>query len=458
VSRAGPLPEPTEPRRARRGSFAWSLLSGLALATAAIVTGAQSSPAEYERPPINYSHTKPADAVARLLKRIAAGEITWAGTDQAILRTLLHELGVPVESQLVVFSKTSLQAGLIEPGHPRALYFSDSVYVGWVPGGLIEVAAVDAELGPVFYGFDPQDARDARRTLVRETSCLRCHGGTFVRDIPGLFARSLITTVKGEPLLRQGSEVVDDETPFEQRWGGWYVTGYTGKPSHRGNAFGLERGDHIEFNPSDQRPMELSKYFDPSEYLTNTSDVVALLVFQHQLAMHNSLTRAAQRFRRMLDEQRSQQTAAHEPVTDEPASDREKNVLANAAEDVLDHLLFRNAAALPTGINGTDAFRRAFANDARRSREGDALKDLSLQGRLFANRCSFLIYSDAFTALPAALKARVFDGLDAALHANDPGGRYAYLEPAEKRRILEVLSETLPDAQPRFQLTAQPGP
>jgi hypothetical protein len=171
--------------------------------------------------------------------------------------------------------------------------------------------------------------------------------------------------------------------------------------------------------------MELSGACDTSKYLTPTSDVVAHLVFEHQLAMHNSLTRAAQRYRRGLDD---------------------------SASDVVDHLLFRNAAALPEGLVGTEGFRRAFAAGARRSARGDALKDLSLHGRLFANRCSFLIYSDSFSALPMPLKQRIFSTLNAALHDDDPHGRYAYLEKAEKRRILEVLRDTLPDARTHFEL------
>lgn len=439
----------TVPRLSRRGGCSLALLLGVAAAFVPAAMGAQTLP-DYELPPINYSHTKPQDAVARLLQRIAAGEVVLTGSDDETLRAVLRALAVPIESQLVVFSKTSLQAGLIHPGNPRALYFSDSVYVGFVPGGLIEVASVDPELGPVFYAFDPQDARDRRRTFVRETSCLRCHGGTFSRDIPGLIERSVLATAQGEPLPEQGTGLVDDETPFERRWGGWYVTGYTGKEPHRGNAFGAARGDQLDFTPSDRRPLELSDYFDTAKYLAATSDVVALLVFQHQLAMHNSLTRAAQRCRRILDRQHARQQSASEPVTDEPADEEGKGVFASATEDVVDHLLFRNAAALPDGIDGAAAFRRAFAAGARRSANGDALKDLSLHGRLFANRCSFLIYSESFNALPAPLKDRVYARLHAALQDDDPNGRYAYLEKAERRRILEVLNETLPDARRHF--------
>ena len=185
-------------------------------------TGAQAQGVpDYERPPINYSATTPHDAVAELGQRIAAGQLQLSGTARHMLRTLLRELNVPVESQIMVFSKTSLQRNRINPKRPRGLYFSDSAYVGWVPGGLFEVTTIDPQLGPVFYSFDPQAARSGSAAFVRDSDCLRCHGGTFVRGIPAVFVRSVFPGVTGEPLYRHGSEVVDDQTPFEKRWGGW---------------------------------------------------------------------------------------------------------------------------------------------------------------------------------------------------------------------------------------------
>lgn len=435
---------------ARRPHRAAAWFAGAALAVG--VTGMRAAaPPDYERAPIHYSRSAPQDAVARLLARLDRGEIVLRGSDHEILRAVLRELKIPIESQLLVFSRTSLQGGLIRPDTPRALYFSDSAYAGWIPGGLIEVAAIDAALGPVFYAFDPQDARDARRTFVRETSCLRCHGGAATRGIPGLVAHSLFTAQDGEPVGRGRRALVDDATPFAERWGGWYVTGYTGGVPHRGNAFARERDDNVAFTPSDLRPADLTATFDTSRYLAATSDVVAHLVFEHQLAMHNSLTRAAHRTRLILDRQQTLQKSASAPVTAGPVDENAQSVFATAAEDVLDHLLFRDAAPLPEGVRGGDAFRRAFATDAPRSASGDTLKDLSLQGRLFANRCSFLIHSESFAALPASLKDRILDRLSAVLHGTDPSDRYAYLEKEEKRRILAVLNATHPEARRHFQ-------
>lgn len=423
---------------------------GLAIASA-MPAGvfAQGSP-DYEQPPVAYSATAPADALAALQGRIVSGELPFAGGEKEALQTLLAALGVPVESQMLVFSRTSLQRGRIRPERPRALYFSDSVYVGWVPGGLMEVAAVDPQLGPVFYSLEAGEMKTVPPKIVRDTDCLRCHGGTFVRDIPGVFARSVFPDAGGDPLLRHGTMLVDDETPFAQRWGGWYVTGYRGREPHRGNAFAREQGDQLVFTPAGARPDELSAFFETASYLRPTSDVVALLVFEHQMAVQNSLTKAAFAARRMTAYQHGLQATFKEPVSDEPAYDSVKSVFASAVQEVVDRLLFRGAAPLPEGIVAGGEFEKMFARAAPRSQGGHSLKDLRLRDQLFAQRCSHLIYSESFRALPETLRGRILDRLHAALVSRDPQDRYAYLPAAEKARILEILTETHPDARARW--------
>ncbi len=420
----------------------------LSLATAAAVH-AQGVP-DFEKPPISYSETTPDDAVTALQRRLAAGEFALAGSDHEVLRRLLTELQVPVASQVVVFSKTSLQRGRIRPDHPRVIYFSDTAYVGWVPGGLVELTVIDARLGPVFYALDLREARRGAPTFTRESDCLSCHGGAFVRDVPGLFVRSVIPAETGEPLLRHGTQIVDDQTPFAERWGGWYVTGYRGTAPHRGNAFAREEADRLVFEPNDKRPDELSAFFDTSEYLAATSDVVALLVLEHQTMMHNAITRAAFAARRMIAYQRGLQQHFKEPETDEPAYDSVKSVIASAAQDVVDRLLFHQEAELPEGVVGNAAFRAAFSKSAVRTSDGRSLRDLSLSGRIFAHRCSYLIYSESFAALPSPLKMKIFARLKAALDSRDPKDRYAYLPAEEKERIRAILLETLPEAREQW--------
>lgn len=394
----------------------------------------------YEQPPVNYSSTQPRDAVAQLQARVVAGELTWAGNGREIVQQLLRELHVPAESQLLVFSKTSFQRHSISPKHPRALYFSDTAYVGWVPGGLIEVATIDPQLGPVFYSFDPNAMKPG---FVRDSACLTCHGGVFVRGIPAVFVRSIFTDEAGEPLFRFGSEVVDARTPFINRWGGWYVTGKHGSALHRGNVSARDARGRLDVNfKRGANQTELSSRFASKQYLADGSDIVALLVFEHQTGMQNTLTRAMLDCRRMLAYQRNLQMELKEAVTEEPAYDSVKHVFEGAAQDIVDDLLFKGEAKLPAGLEGNIKFQKVFCASAPRSALGRSLKDLQLTDHLFRYRCSYLIYSEMFQALPGELKRRVFVKLIRALQPKDADPQYSYLGDEERQAISTILLET----------------
>ena len=397
----------------------------------------------YEQPPISYSATQPRDAVARLQARVAAGELKFTGTGKEFVQCLLRELHIPVESQTLVFSKTSFQRQSIRPDRPRALYFSDTAYVGWVPYGLIEITTIDPQLGPIFYSLDPNAATPL---FVRDSECLSCHGGTFVRGIPGVFVRSVFTDDKGEPLLRYGSEMVDFRTPFTNRWAGWYVTGRHGTALHRGNVLARDEKDKllVDLKPG-ANITNLSGFFDAKFYLTQTSDIVALLVLEHQTAMQNTLTRASLDCRRMLAYQKNLQRDLKEPVTEELTYDSVKRVFDSTARDVVNDLLFKGEATLPQGLAGSEAYQNSFRASAPRASDESSLKDFYLQGHLFQNRCSYLIYSECFLTLPEALKQRVYDRLVHALHPANPDPQYAYLDAAERARISNILKQTHPE-------------
>jgi hypothetical protein len=300
--------------------------------------------------------------------------------------------------------------------------------VGWVPGGLIEVTAVDPRLGPIFYSVKP--AVGGGRSLARDAGCILCHGYFYARDIPGVIGLTIFPDREGEPIPRSDFDVVSDTTRFEKRWGGWYVTGYTGKQNHRGNTTGSGAGKEMAFTPSEKRPVELSEFFDTSRYPAATSEMAALLVFEHQMAVQNAITRLQQ------DIQLSLPTSEYA---------------------LADLLLFRRSIKLPEGVAKSPAFEKAFAAGAKRSAAGDSLKDLALEGQLFRNRCSYLIYSDAFLALPQAMQARIFAVIYAALHDLDPDQRYSHLERDEKKRIFEILMETHPTARRHFERLAATG-
>ena len=426
------------------------------IVSAALAASAQEAE-QYEQPPFHYSTATPRDGADALRKELAEGRLKLGESEKETVRALLRRLDVPEESQLLVFSRTSFQRDRISPRHPRALYFNDNNYVGWVPGGLVEITTMDPILGPMFYSLDPSAARtNGTRALVRDADCLRCHGGTFVRGIPGVFARSVFPDAKGEPITRFGFEVVDFRTPFTNRWGGWYVTGLHGSALHRGNILcdGDSEQSKIDFSKGANRT-SLSEFFEGGSYLRGDSDVVALLVFEQQLAVQNTLTRASLDSRRMLEYQKNLQIAFKTPVTDEPAYDSVKSVFDHTAQDVADALLFKDEAELPVGLQGSAGFQKAFLQQARKTSTGDSLKELDLRGHIFRNRCSYLIYSDMFKELPHALRTRIYTRLAQALRDKDPDPRYSYIGQEERKRIRNILSVTQPALFSEMQLAAE---
>jgi hypothetical protein len=418
----------------------------LALTSLAAAALAQSD--DYEQPPIRYSDTAANDAITRLQARLEARELAFTGSEREVLRAVLRELHIPESSQLLVFSKTSVQRVRISPQNPRAIYFNDECYVGWVPGGLIEVAAIDPQLGPIFYTFDPLERGEQQpQRFRRDPSCLSCHAANFTRDIPGVFARSVFAEASGSPIFSAGSTVVDHTTPFAERWGGWFVTGRHGAGRHRGNSFAREQDGEILLNVEKGANLEsLAGFFDTATYPVPTSDLGALLVFEHQLAFHQALTRANHDCRRMLAYQRGLQESFKEPLTDEPAYDSVKSVFAHSTEAVLDVLLFKDEATLPDGgISGSAAFRRDYETAGPATKSGASLRGLDFQTRIARLRCSPLIYSAHFRGLPKPLLDRVLARLGTLLTAPEPEPRYAYLPREERQAIAAILRETAPE-------------
>jgi hypothetical protein len=429
------------------GVFA-AILFGLA------IFPARAEEEAFERRPISYSIAAPHDSVATLKLKLAADEIRLEGDEKSVVRHLLSALGIPESSQLLVFSKTSFQKDRISPARPRAIYFGDEVYVGWCPGGLVEVASVDPVLGPVFYSFDPRSGPGAHR-FERDPDCLRCHGGTFVRDIPGLLARSLFCDANGQPLLVLGTDLVDDSTPIEKRWGGWYVTALKAGPQHRGNLMlAAEQEPSSAQLSAGANLASLDKLVDTSPYLVPSSDVTALLVFEHQVSVQNALTRANQQCLRMMNYQTNLQAELKEAVTTEPTYESVKHSFSEAAQQVCDALLFKDAAALPpTGIAGVGTFVRDFENSGRVAVDHPALKSLDLHSRLFRYRCSYLIQSSSFDNLQPTLRRRVLQRLWRVLSEPTPDSRYEYLEPEERRAIRDLIASNVHHLPPSWQVT-----
>ena len=409
----------------------------IALAVFLIAAGGAGVLAQYtsaaEHSAIAYSKSAPTDAVARLQASIERGETTLAFDDEhGYLPALLRALDVPVSSQSLVFSRTSLQVDRIAPWSPRALYFNDHVYLGWVQGGpIMEIASVDPKLGAVFYTV-AQTAGD-KPVITRETrTCLQCHdSASSTGGVPGFIMRSTIADRHGYP-VRSELGITTDQTPLADRWGGWYVTGTVPSP-HLGNAkapaLAGEMGNVQNYLARTKLATsgsvtDLSKEFDTDPYLAKSSDAVALLVLAHQTYVHNLITAAGYQ-------------ALSWP--------EDKVRIEGSAERLVNALLFAGQADLPGPISGSSSFAAEFAKHAVRDRRGRSLRDLQLNGRLFKYPLSYLIYYYSLDALPSPVKEHVYRRLHEVLDGRDTNPRYAHLSPDDRTAIREILEETKPD-------------
>ena len=390
----------------------------------------RATPSELrDHPQIKYSTTPPQDAVAHLNQELAAGTRKLSRTEKhGYLESVLAALNVPAESQVLVFSKTSFQAPRINPQNPRALYFNDTVSVGWVRGGeVLELAAQDPRQGTMFYTLE-QSGDDPPR-FVRNAACIACHTGETTLDIPGLFAGSNYIDEKGNTVYSPIFST-DQRTPFDMRWGGWYVTG-THHGRHLGNAVATDMSDVTKMaTPANWNLADLSGRFDTAAWLRPTSDIVALLVLEHQMRMTNLLTRVNW-------EARVGPTLAGRPMS-------------KAVEELVDYLLFVDEAELPGPIVGSNSYAKTFAADAPRDPRGRSLKDLDLQQRLFRYPCSYLIYSAQFDALPADVRQQIYQRMYEVLAGGDPDPRYTQLSEDGRRAVIDILIATKPDLPDYF--------
>jgi hypothetical protein len=399
---------------------------------------------DLDRPPINYSKGATENPVAVLHERLAKREIKLAKHDElGYLPAVLEALDIPKSSQCLVFSKTSLQQRVISPKTPRAVYFNDDVYVGYCQNGeVLEISAADVKLGTAFYTLY-QEATKPK--LARQTdNCLQCHGSTATRGYPGHLVRSLKVDGSGYPHFSAGSFRTDTTSPFNERWGGWYVTGTHGDAKHLGNAFfAKEEADDAGPKDAGQNVVDLKKRFNTEHYLTGHSDIVALLVLEHQTDMHNRLCQAALDARMALEEQRTLNVEMGEKSDHEWASTKSR--LDRAAELVVDGLVFKGEPRLASPVKGTSGFTEEFANRPPRDKIGHSLRTFDLTTRVFRYPVSYLIYSASFRALPEKVRDRVLTKLHELLMASKLPKEYESLAASDRRAILEIVRDTVPD-------------
>lgn len=397
----------------------------------------------YSDAPIYYRSADISDPVTKLQQRLdeGAAELVYDAQDHGYLKSVLELLDIPVSSQTLVFSKTSFQYPKISPQHPRALYFNDDVYIGVVHEGKeIEVVSFDKQQGAMFFILHEQQAAEPRFERA-ELDCTQCHIASGTRGVPGVLLRSTQPTVTGTPVPGARSYITDQESPLSQRWGGWYVTGKLAAES-------LANAAAPAGTPSASAKLApLAETFDPSAYLVPTSDAVALLVLAHQTQMHNLITLTSYRTRIALHAlARDSASSETDSLAVEDLPEETRVQIERPAEQLLRYLLYVNEAPLPgldaSEIIGASAFAREFAARGPHDSKGRSLRDFDLHARIFRHPCSYLVYSEAFDALPEPSKSYVYRRLLQILSGQDRSPDFAALSTEDRRAILEILLET----------------
>jgi hypothetical protein len=376
----------------------------------------------------SYAAGVPTDAIAHLQQKIDSGELKLNfDPDWGYLPSVLKALHIPASSQSLVYSKTSFQLDKIAPWSPRAIYFNDDVYVGWVSHGtVVEVASVDSNLGAVFYTLDQKETEKPK--FERQISnCLQCHESKLnTGGVPGFVVQSVYTDRYGYPLPSMNNPVSSDRTPLSNRFGGWYVTGTHGSQVHMGNIVPAKEAREIgnvevylkRLNLSDTGNVtDLSKLFNTKPYLSKGSDIAALMLLIHQTYVHNLMTLANE--------------DSHEGPNSKP-------------EALVRGLLFYREARLDGPIEGSADFAKEFSQEGPRDRKGRSLRDLDLNQRLLKYPLSYLIYSKGFDGLQWNVKQYVARRLREILTGKDNSPEFAYLTPEDRQAILEILQDTKP--------------
>jgi len=383
----------------------------------------------FKEPPHEYLKRTPNDRFTKHKADIETGKIRLDHSNpKAYLVSLLKSLGISPFTQTLVFSTTSLQLSRISPENPRAIFFNEDIYVGWVPGGKIEVIGIDPKWGAMTYIFEIPRPKSPPSLIQRATRCMNCHASDDIGGAPGLLISSVVPGPGGGSLDAFRQEKSGHTVPFHERFGGWHVTGRHGIRKHWGNLTGTLSPVGLKTIPN-----KAGQRFSLARYPVTTSDILAHLLFEHQVGFVNRTVSAGYRTRAVL--------ADLVPSINKSGAtafiDREAYALVR-------YLLFADEAKFPTsGVDGEPRLLKDFSKNSRRNQKGLSLKDFDLSTRIFRFRCSYMIYSDSFTGLPVELKTRVFHRLDKVLSSESSGTDFDYLPTSEKRTIRSILRETL---------------
>jgi len=378
--------------------------------------------------------------IDRLQKLLATGGTLQWDDNWGYLQDLLGKLDIDPDSQSLVFSKTSFQPRRIDPQHPRAIYFNDSTYVGWVQGSdLIELCEADPFEGAVFFTLEPEVSGDVPQrnpVLTRQgIRCLGCHDSVRTQGVPGFLMRSLVPNAEGRFVRGGPTYVTDHDSPFAERFGGWYVTGTHGQMRHLGNTvYGEHQWDgEFDYELGANR-VDLPAQVASGAYLRPGSDLMALMVLAHETQMHNAFARVTAASRRLVTDELGAETG-----------------FSRSVEKLVRSLLFADEPQLQSPIAGSSGYAEAFAARGPADDLGRSLRQFDGEQYLFRSPCSFLIHSQAFAGLPPAAKEAVGRRLREILVEAvivDPPFKRPLVE--EREAVAAILSETEADFWKRY--------
>jgi hypothetical protein len=401
--------------------------------------------ASRDHPAIDYSNGPVRDPVSALNRRIQEGASLTSEGAGGYLRSVLAALEIPIESQVAVFSQTSAQSSQINLHNPRAIFFNDAVMVGWVQGtDHLEVAAEDPQQGVIFYTLSQAPAN--KPAFTRDDTCLQCHLTWDTLGVPGVQVLSTFP-MSDDPNAYASGFVADHRSPLDERWGGWYVTGKSVPIRHMGNVPVIQPAATLAKGLGLPPKLEsLASQFDTKAFLSPYSDSVALMVLEHQTRMINLLTRLGWESRlASYEAQRINEPGVRPSGNRGEVTDR----VRDAARDLVDYLLFVDEAPLTGRLQGSSGFAEKFSAEGPHDSLGRSLHQLDLERRLMRYPCSYMIYSNAFDALPAAAKdlvyKRMWQILSGEERATPP---YTRLTLVDRQAVVEILRETkrgLPD-------------
>ncbi len=374
-----------------------------------------------------YLEKEPKDPFSLIKEELEAGILSYDHEQPlGYLESLLEKLKISKYSQQLVFSTTSLQLSKISPRNPRAIYFNEDLYLGYVPGGEIEVIGIDPEMGAIPYIFSPPYGKEKawHPKAIRSRRCMNCHANADIGGIPGLLLSSVIPGPGGGSIDAFRQAETGHSIPYDLRFGGWHLTGSHTFPSSWANSTGV-----MSLSKVTKIPNPPGSFFQWKQYLVPESEVIANLILEHQVGFINRCLGATYRLREFFLLENSK----------DPKLRRER--LTREANRIVEYALFLDEAPLPASISfANSGFAKSF------QQKENPLRQFNLKDRLMERRCSYMIGSSAFQGMPRELKEIVFSQIQAIMTKpqSQLPAKFSYFGETERKEINEALESRFP--------------